>query len=267
MELYFREKTGATPVKFYEKTNLYSGGQKELDVTTCYSKLYESDVIIYHAFYLKMIGKMIWNAATIEHETVMRHYRRQILITSPIDTQSDYRDFKLKVDASPTSWQHKFEVMITSFRAMDGGMIEHAEASHQVNSVSPEGSVPFCEVEVDSKCLSCVATRFLDQSTGLCELCGSKISNCFACHTGTICDVCWNMQDAFGSTSCLTDLSLCLKPTHSRYGSFRCDSCEHPAPNSCKCGANWDLVDSSLGGGRKMCTCKIEDCKDYCLFE
>ena len=39
MESYITMTNGGTPVRFYEKTNLYSGDNKELDITSCYSKL------------------------------------------------------------------------------------------------------------------------------------------------------------------------------------------------------------------------------------
>ena len=213
-----------------------------------------------------MIGKDAFTADTIDQETVMRQYRSQSSMTPNINTNLDYRDFKFEVETNPGGWANDYAVFFKNFKVMDGGMIEHADASHHVNSASPEGSISHCTLEVDSevrKCLNCIGTRFFDQTTGQCVLCSSRIPNCKLCHKENICTVCENYRDVFGTSTCFTDMNLCVEPKHSRYNQERCDSCEHAPPNTCKCGGNWDLVDSSLGGGRKMCSCKVANCKNF----
>ena len=261
MELHFMEKTGATPVKFYEKTNLDITPYKEVELTICYSHLYLSETAIAHAIYLEMSGKRILHADLINHKTVMRDYLIQTGINPTIDTQNDSRDFKFKVDEKTVAnQQDSFHVIISDFKVLDGGMVEHSEASHHVNSVGVEGSIPWCVMEMDQKCLHCVTTRYFDETSGACLNCTHMIDDCYTCHKEGLCDTCHKHSSVFGTTNCLTDLADCVEPRYAGANAWRCDSCEHPVPNSCKCGANWDLVDSSLGGGRKMCTCKIENC-------
>ena len=262
MESYFTMSNGGTPVKFYEKNNLDLSPYKHLELTSCYSQLYLSETAIAHAIYLEMAGKEISRADVIIHKTVMRDYLIQTGINPTIDTQNDYRDFKFKVDARTLpNEQDRFNVLISDFKATDGGMIEHSEASQHVNSVGVEGSIPWCVMEMDGKCLNCVVTRYFDETSGACLKCSTMIDRCSHCHKEGLCDVCRGYHVNFGATSCLADLADCLGPRYAGAHSYRCDSCEHPPPNTCRCPPNSNLVDSSLGGGRKMCVCKIENCK------
>ena len=268
LELHFIEKTGAAPVKFYEKLNLDMSGYKELELTTCYSQLYLSKTAVSHAIYLEMAGKAILSSDRIDHETVMRDYLIQTGTSPTIDTQNDYREFKLKLDESVIQNEEDILSLIMSdFKVMDGGMIEHSEASQHVNSVGGEGSIPWCVMEMDGKCLNCVVTRYFDESSGNCLECGTMIDHCYTCHKQGVCDTCHRHNSVFGATNCLRDLGDCVEPRYSGNSRWRCASCEHPPPNTCRCQeTKWDLVDSPLGGGRKMCTCKIENCKSVLFF-
>ena len=264
MESYISMSAGQTPVKFYEKTNLYLASQKEVEITTCYSKLFLSETAIVHAIYLEMVEKDSLTPASIVQETVMRDFLVETGISPAIDTQNDFRDFKFLADSHRSDWSIDYSAIFSDFKVMDGGMIEHAEASQHVNSVGAEGAISNCLLEVDSeqkKCLNCDVTRFFDESSGKCLACHTMIQNCNTCHKLGFCDTCFKYSTPFGATSCLLDLADCVAPKYSRFLDYRCDSCEHSPPNTCKCGDKWNLVDSSLGGGRKMCSCKIQNCK------
>ena len=216
-----------------------------------------------------MIAKDTSTPDTIAQETVKTYYIQEKNIVPDINIGTDYKDFKFKVEVNPAGWENDYTVFIKNFKAMDGGMIEHTQASHHVNSVSSKGSISHCTLEVDSeirKCLNCIGTRFFDKAAGQCVLCSSRMPNCAFCHKENICDSCQDYKDVFGSSNCLTDISLCVEPKYSRYNQERCDSCEHAAPNTCRCGPHWDLVNSSLGGTRKMCSCKIANCNSKNSF-
>ena len=265
MESYITMTNGGTPTKFYEKTNLYSGDNKEVDITSCYSKIYMSETFVYHAFYLEMIAKDVKRPDTISEETAMREYLWEKSIDPKINLAMDSKDFKFKTDVSIGDWSQDFTVFIKNFKTMDGGMIEHAEASHHVSLAGNEGSIPYCTMEIDSqkrRCLNCIGTRFFNVNhSGKCEPCSSMIGGCKFCHEFNVCDTCENYKDVFGSSKCFTNIRLCAEPKYSRFNQERCDSCQHSSPNTCRCGANSELVDSSLGGDRKMCSCKIANCK------